>query len=112
MSRHTLDGLLFKKTKEVILLLASLLLCQLARKPLQLHGTRVTHGVDRMANAIDQSGLVISLPTQHAIEISVDFIGVLPVLDVLLQVVEHVYHLNVGATMKRTLERAYASRDT
>ena len=65
-----------------------------------------------MANAIDQSGPVISLPTQHAIEISVDLIGVLPVLDVLLQVVEHVYHLNVGATMERTLERAYASRDT
>ena len=57
-----------------------------------------------MANAIDETGLVVSLLVQHAVEIRVDLINALPVGDVLLQMVEHIDALDVGTSMQGTFQ--------
>ena len=64
-----------------------------------------------MADAIDESRLVVGLLVEQAVEIGVDLVDVFPIADVLLEVVEHIDHLDVGASMERALERSYACGD-
>ena len=59
-----------------------------------------------MADAINQTCLVVSLLVEHAVEIGVDLIDIGPVRDLLLEMMKHVDRLDIGATMQRPLERA------
>ena len=108
--RDALHALLLYELQEVILLHPAFLLGELAGETFQFHGARVAHGIDGMANAIDKSRLVVGLLAEHAVEVGVNLVDVGPVGDILLQVVEHVDALDVGASMQRAFQRAYARR--
>ena len=58
-----------------------------------------------MADAINQTGLVIHLLVQHTGEVSINFIHILPILDVLLQMMEHISNLNICTSVKRAFQR-------
>ena len=108
MSHKALYSLLLDETEEVVLLFPTLLFGQESGKPLELHGAWIAEGVDGVADAIDESCVVVGFLSEHSVEISVELIDVSPVLDSLLEVMEHVDTLDVGTTMERSLERSYA----
>ena len=106
MLLQALDTLLLYELQEFILVLSSLLLGQFASQTFQLYGTRIAQCVDRMTDTIDKTSLVVSLLVEHTGEINIQFLHVLPVSDLLFQVMEHIDHLDVGTTMKRTFQAA------
>ena len=109
MLLQTLDALLLYELQELILVLSSLLLCQFASQTLQLYGTRIAQCVHSMTDTIDETCLVVSLLVEHTGEINIQFLHILPVSDLLFQVMEHIDHLDVGTTMKRTFQAADTS---
>ena len=57
-----------------------------------------------MADTIDQASLVISLFVKHPHEISIDLVHVLPICDILFQMMEHIYYLNIGTSVQRAFQ--------
>jgi len=64
-----------------------------------------------MSYTVYQSCLVIYLLVQHTGEISVNLVYIRPIPDILLQMVEHVGNLDIGATVKRTFQGTDARSD-
>ena len=58
-----------------------------------------------MTNTINQSGLIINLFIQHTSKVGVNLINICPVLDVLLQMMEHISNLNICTSVKRAFQR-------
>ena len=58
-----------------------------------------------MADAVDQPGVVVGLFAQHLVQVLVDFGYLVPVPDVLLEVVEHLHYREVRAAVQRAFER-------
>ena len=108
MGLDTLDAFLLKQSQEFIFLLSALLSCQFACQSLQLLGTRVAQCVHSMTDAIYQTRPVVHLLVEYSVEISVNLVNRSPVMYLLLEVMNHVYHLDIGTTMKRTFQRTYA----
>jgi len=105
-SRHTLHALFLDELQEGIFLLATFLLGQLSGQPLQLHGTGIAHGIHGVADTIDKSCLVVGLLSEHLVEVAVYLFGIGPIGNGLLEMMEHVDHLDVGTTVQRTFQRA------
>ena len=57
-----------------------------------------------MSDTIYQTGLVIGFLVEHAGEVGINLIHIRPVLNVFLQVVEHIGNLDIGASMKRAFQ--------
>ena len=74
-------------------------------------GARVGDRVDRVAHAVDEAGPVERLLVEQAVQVVRDLLVVLPVGEVLAQVVEHADDLEVRAAVARALERAERRRD-
>ena len=58
-----------------------------------------------MTDTVNQSGLIIHFLIQHPCEIGIYLVHALPVLDILLQVMEHIGHLDIRASVKRAFQR-------
>ena len=61
-----------------------------------------------MTDSIDESGTVVGSAGEHSLEVGRDFVLILPVLDVVPQMLDHVGDLDVGPSVLRTLERTDA----
>ena len=64
-----------------------------------------------MSHSVDQSGTVESFLVQNITQILTDFIFIIPVADVLFQIVKHTLYLDIGAAMLWSLQRAEGSGD-
>ena len=64
-----------------------------------------------MADTIDKTRLIISLLVEHALQVDIEFVDIGPILDSLLQMMEHIDNLDVGTTMKRTLQATDTGSD-
>ena len=64
-----------------------------------------------MAHAVDQAGAVPGPPVKQFVQIGAYLTVVLPVLDVLADVMEHLHDLFVGAAVAGTLQRAHGGGD-
>ena len=111
MFHETLNALLLDELQELVFCLAPFLLRHFARQPLQLNGTRIALRVDGMADAVDESRLVVSLLAQHAFQVGIYFVGRCPVAYLLFQMMEHLDDLNVCSAVERALQRADARGD-
>ena len=58
-----------------------------------------------MTDTIYQPRLVVNLLVQHAGKVSINLIHIRPILNVLLQMVEHIGNLNIGTAVKRPFQR-------
>ena len=99
-----INGTLLEQFKESELAFFPFFAGKVAGKLLQQNGARVGNGIDGMSDTIYQAGLVIGFLVEHAGEVSINFIHVRPVLNVFLQMVEHIGNLDIGTSMKRPFQ--------
>ena len=59
-----------------------------------------------MTDTINQTGLIIRFLIQHTGKVSINFVHIGPILDIFLQMMEHIRHLDICPSMKRTFQRA------
>lgn len=100
----SLDGKALQTGHELILAHPVLLHSELVGHLLEQDGPRVGESIDSMADTIDQPGAVIGLLAEYLAEIVHDLLLILPVLDVVADVADHVADLDVGSSMLRTLQ--------
>ena len=105
MFGETFDGTFFQQFEEGKFFFTSFFFSQVTSQFFQNNGTRIGNCIDGMTDTVNQAGLVISLFVQHAHEISIDFIHILPVANVLFQMMEHIDNLDIGTTVQRTFQR-------
>ena len=101
----------FDPLEELELLFVALFLGHFAGHTLQRDGAGVAHGIHRVAQAVDQTGPVVSLLPEHPHQVFVYLLVVLPVLDLVAEMLEHVGHHHVGAAVEATLQGADARGD-
>ena len=58
-----------------------------------------------MSDTVDQAGLVIGFLVQHPHEIGVYLVHILPVGDILFQMMEHIDNLYIGSPVQRAFQR-------
>ena len=103
---QALDG--FQQVEVIpVALLVGLLSCEL----LEQHGAGVGLGVDRVTHTVDQTAAVACLLVQDLQEEIRQLVVVLGILDVGLDAVEHLHHLQVGAAVAGSLQSADAAGD-
>ena len=64
-----------------------------------------------MTDTIDKSGFIVHFLVQHTSEISIYFIHIRPVFDIFFQVMEHIRHLDIRSSVKRTFQRTDTGSD-
>ena len=62
-----------------------------------------------MSHSVDQSGTVEGFLVQNIAQILADFIFIIPVTDVLFQIVKHTLYLDIGAAVLWPLQRTERS---
>ena len=77
---------------------------------LQQHRTGIRHGVHSVAQSIELAGAIPGLPVQQTHQIVPDG-SVVVGIHILLNVVEHLHDLGVGAAVERPLQGAHRSGD-
>ena len=58
-----------------------------------------------MTDTVNQPTAIVGFFIQHTGQIGIDFVYIRPVRNYLFQVMEHLYHLNVGTSVQRTFQR-------
>ena len=82
---------------------------KLFHERLQNNSSRIRFGIDRMANAVDQSCMVECVLAQQAFQITGNLFFVRPVLYFLLHILEHLHYLDVRTAVTGTLQGADGS---
>ena len=62
-----------------------------------------------MSHSVDQSGTVEGFLVQNIAQVLTDFIFIIPVTDVFLQIIKHTLYLDIGTTVLWSLQRAEGS---
>ena len=110
--REHLGGQLFDQLDQVHLVGHALLLGERTGRVLERDRTRVALGIDGVTHAVDQAGAVACRAVQNAAQVVADLALVLPVLDVLLDLLELLDNAQVRAAVTRALERGDRRRDS
>jgi len=76
-----------------------LFLRQFSDKGLEYIRTWIGDGIYGMSHSVDQSGTVEGFLVQNIAQILADFIFIIPVTDVLFQIVKHTLYLDIGAAV-------------
>ena len=96
---------------ELILGLHVLFCRQLVDKGLEDLGAGIGFGVNGMADAVDESGVVKGIPVEELFQIGAHLVIVLPVAHLPLDLVKHMHHLDVGAAVLGPLQAAQRRRN-
>ncbi|EJX08956.1 hypothetical protein EVA_02936 [gut metagenome] len=83
------------------LLGSSLFSCQFTSHLLQQHRARVRQRVDSVTYTVNQARLIINFLLQHAVEVIRNLRIVIPMPDMLLQMLHHVVHTDIRASVFR-----------
>ena len=103
---QTLDGL-----QQIEVIPKALLVGLLAGKLLEQHGAGIRLGIHRVTHTVDETASVSRFLVEDLEEEGGQLVVVSGVLDVFLDAVEHLHHLEVGTAVTGALQRADASRD-
>ena len=103
---EALDGL-----QQIEIVPVALLVGLLAGELLEQNGAGIRLGIDGVTHTVDEAAAVSRFLVEDLEEEGGQLVVVLGILDVFLDAVEHLHHLEVGAAVTRTLQRADAPRD-
>ena len=106
-----LDSQTLQTGHELVLAHLPLLLRQFRRHLLEKYGTRIRKSIDSMTDTIDQARAIVCLLPENLTKIFGDLLLILPVLDVVADMTDHIGDLDIRAAMLRALEGADARSD-
>ena len=102
-------GQAFHSEVEVTFVLAALFDGKLTHKFAQHCGARVTHRINGVAHAIDETRLVEALFVEEGAEVALELFFIGPILHMGLEVFKHMAHFDVGPAVLWPLEGAEGS---
>ena len=96
---------------KVVLLHAALLLCKGLYEALENLGTGIGYRVDSVSHTIDKTSLIEGFLMEELAQILSYLFFIGNILNMLLQILEHAYNLDVGTAVLRSLQGTKGSCD-